>query len=114
MQYQYVVSAHKASSVLASVSGAFTLPEATDLVLAKNNRIEVHTLTAATGQLRQVGDWALNGKISTLHFFHPSDRLTGCILVTSEKFQFAVLSWDAEEQRVVTESTGEFTEVTGR
>ncbi|KAJ1792002.1 DNA damage-binding protein 1a, partial [Coemansia sp. RSA 1938] len=96
------------------VSGAFTLPEATDLVLAKNNRIEVHTLTAATGQLRQVGDWALNGKISTLHFFHPSDRLTGCILVTSEKFQFAVLSWDAEEQRVVTESTGEFTEVTGR
>ncbi|KAJ2481062.1 DNA damage-binding protein 1a [Coemansia sp. RSA 2131] len=114
MQYQYVVSAHKASSVLASVSGAFTLPEAMDLVLAKNNRIEVHTLTAATGQLRQVGGWALNGKISTLHFFHPSDRLTGCILVTSEKFQFAVLSWDAAEQRVITESTGEFTEVTGR
>ncbi|KAJ2498804.1 DNA damage-binding protein 1a [Coemansia sp. RSA 1972] len=114
MQYQYVVSAHKASSVLASVSGAFTLPEATDLVLAKYNRIEVHTLTAATGQLRQVGGWALNGKISTLHFFHPTDRLTGCILVTSEKFQFAVLSWDAAEQRVITESTGEFTEVTGR
>ncbi|KAJ2350906.1 DNA damage-binding protein 1a, partial [Coemansia sp. RSA 2618] len=112
MQYQYVVSAHKSSSVSACASGAFTSPDATNLVLSKNSLLEIHTL--ANGQLHLVGSWPLFGKITSLHFFHPADRLTGLILVTSEKFQFAVLSWDAANRRVATESTGEFAEVTGR
>ncbi|KAJ2382985.1 hypothetical protein H4S02_005500, partial [Coemansia sp. RSA 2611] len=114
MQYQYVVSAHKPSSVLASVSGAFTMPQATDLIVAKGNRLEVHTLAAGTDKLQLVGSWALNGRIASVDFMHPADRLTGLVLVTSDKFQFAVLSWDATEQRLATESTGEFGEATGR
>ncbi|KAI9499864.1 mono-functional DNA-alkylating methyl methanesulfonate N-term-domain-containing protein [Coemansia spiralis] len=112
MQYQYVVSAQKASSVAASVSGAFIAPHETNLILAKGNRLEIHGFAAQS--LNLVAEYQLNGRIASLHFFHPSDRLTGLILVTSEKFQFAVISWDAAEHCVVTESTGEIFEVTGR
>ncbi|KAJ2547316.1 DNA damage-binding protein 1a, partial [Coemansia sp. RSA 1933] len=84
MQYQYVVSAHKANSVTASVSGAFTAPHELNLVIAKGNRLEVHTFVAQQ-QLTLVGEYQLNGHISTVNFFHPADRLTGMLLVTSEK-----------------------------
>ncbi|KAJ1662770.1 DNA damage-binding protein 1a [Coemansia sp. RSA 1813] len=113
MQYQYVVSAHKANSVTASVSGSFTAPHELNLVVAKGNRLEVHAFVTRQ-QLNLVGEYQLNGQISTLHFFQPSDRLTGLLLVTSEKFQFAVLSWDATEHCITTESTGEIIEITGR
>ncbi|KAJ1873881.1 DNA damage-binding protein 1a [Coemansia sp. RSA 990] len=112
MQYQYVVSAYKASSVSKSTNGAFTSPQACNLIVAKNNQLQVFQFAA--GRLEQVGSWTLYGKIASLHFIHPKDRLTGVILVTSEKYQFAVLSWNAADQRIVTESTGEFVEVTGR
>ncbi|KAJ2557416.1 DNA damage-binding protein 1a [Coemansia sp. RSA 1933] len=36
------------------------------------------------------------------------------LLVTSEKRQFAILAWDAAEHSLVTESTGEIGEITGR
>ncbi|KAJ1902714.1 DNA damage-binding protein 1a [Coemansia sp. IMI 209127] len=113
MQYQYVVSAHKANSVTASVSGSFTAPHELNLVVAKGNRLEVHTFVTPQ-QLSLVGEYQLNGHISTLHFFQPADRLTGLLLVTSEKFQFATLSWDATEHCIATESTGEIVEITGR
>ncbi|KAJ2715873.1 hypothetical protein H4R19_000960 [Coemansia spiralis] len=113
MQYQYVVSAYKAGSVSASVRGAFTAPGAVNLIVAKGNRVQVHVHEGGE-RLRLVGECALNGTIATLHFMHPAERPTGLVVVTSDKFQFAVLAWDAEEQRVATESSGEFAEVTGR
>ncbi|ORX71661.1 hypothetical protein DL89DRAFT_204819, partial [Linderina pennispora] len=108
----YVVSAHKASSVTASVSGAFVAPHETNLVVAKGNRLEIHTQTSHG--LMLVTEQALYGRITSLHFFHPTGRLTGLVLVTSDKQQFAVLSWDAAAQTLVTESSGEIVERTGR
>ncbi|KAJ1936041.1 hypothetical protein EC988_008308, partial [Linderina pennispora] len=61
-----------------------------------------------------VTEQALYGRITSLHFFHPTGRLTGLVLVTSDKQQFAVLSWDAAAQTLVTESSGEIVERTGR
>ncbi|KAI8324485.1 hypothetical protein GQ54DRAFT_296163 [Martensiomyces pterosporus] len=112
MQYQYIVTAHKASSVTASISGPFIAPHETNLVVAKGNRLEIHTLTPQG--LRLVTEQQLYGRIVSLHFFHPKDRLTGLILATSDKYQFTVLSWDAASQSLVTESAGETVEKTGR
>ncbi|KAJ2797068.1 DNA damage-binding protein 1a, partial [Coemansia helicoidea] len=102
-----------AGSVSGSVRGAFTAAGAVNLIVAKGNRLEVHEHEGGE-RLRAVSESVLNGTIATVHFVHPADRATGVVVVTSDKFQFAVLAWDAEEQRVVTESTGEFAEVTGR
>ncbi|KAJ2834830.1 hypothetical protein GGI24_000195 [Coemansia furcata] len=114
MQYQYIVSAHKASSVTSSVSGPFRGPAETNLLVAKGNRIEIFT---TTGSLQAVGEYTFHGQISSLHIIHPEDRLTCLVLVVSSdgpRNKFAVLSWDAASQAILTESSGEIIEHTGR
>ncbi|KAJ2866660.1 DNA damage-binding protein 1a [Coemansia aciculifera] len=114
MQYQYIVSAHKASSVTSSVNGPFRTPNETNLLVAKGNRLEIFTTTTC---LQLVGEYSFHGQISSLHIFHPEDRLTCLVLVVSgeaSRNKFAVLSWDATEQTILTESSGEIIEHTGR
>ncbi|KAJ2780071.1 hypothetical protein H4R18_003651 [Coemansia javaensis] len=112
MQYQYVVSAHKASSVTCSVSGAFTAAGRADVVVARGARVAVQTLSG--GRLRRVGEWTANGRIAALQLVHPADRATALVVAVSDRFQFAVLAWDAEARAVATESTGALAEPTGR
>ncbi|KAJ2808954.1 hypothetical protein H4R20_000503 [Coemansia guatemalensis] len=121
MQYQYVVSAHKSSTVTDSVCGAFTSPDTTNLILAKGNRLEIHTVNTAaeavadgSTRLQLVEEVRLNGNVATIDFMQPTDRETGVVVVTSERQQFAVLSWDATARRVATESSGTLTQATGR
>ncbi|KAJ2440892.1 hypothetical protein GGF42_007475, partial [Coemansia sp. RSA 2424] len=121
MQYQYIVSAHKASSVTASVSGRFRTPDETNLLVGKGNRLELFTWTTqenSSSSLQLVGEYSFNGQITSLHILHPSDRLTCLCLVFSgtaaQTNKFAVLSWDAATQSMMTESSGHLIEHTGR
>ncbi|KAJ2318877.1 hypothetical protein GGI00_006513, partial [Coemansia sp. RSA 2681] len=120
--YQYIVSAHKASSVTASVSGQFRTPDETNLLVGKGNRLELFAWTtqesSSSNSLQLVGEYSFNGQITSLHILHPSDRLTCLCLVFSgtaaQTNKFAVLSWDAATQNMMTESSGHLIEHTGR
>ncbi|KAJ1819517.1 hypothetical protein LPJ56_003626, partial [Coemansia sp. RSA 2599] len=113
MQYQYVVSAHKSSSVVSAVSGPFLSPDEQNLIVGRGNRLQVFRKTA-TGHLDLVGEHAVNGQLQHVRFFQPSDRSTGMLLIVSSKQQFAVVVWDMMLKTMVTESTGKFIERTGR
>ncbi|KAJ2777203.1 DNA damage-binding protein 1a [Coemansia interrupta] len=121
MQYQYVASAYKSSSVVASVSGAFVSETENNVILARGSRLEVYRYHAEASEqdpdgahLQLLGEYPMHGTIETLDLFHPPDRPTAQLLVTSTKRQFAVLAWDAVAQTVCTESTGTVDERTGR
>ncbi|KAJ2737699.1 DNA damage-binding protein 1a, partial [Coemansia sp. BCRC 34301] len=115
--FQYIVSAHKASSVTSSVSGQFCGPDTTNLLVAKGNRLELYTWTSSA-RLQLVGEYSFNGQISTLHLLDPADRLaSACLVVSSSGAQstkFAVVSWDVASQSLTTESSGHIIEHTGR
>ncbi|KAJ1847346.1 DNA damage-binding protein 1a, partial [Coemansia sp. RSA 2703] len=121
MQYQYVASAYKSSSVVASVSGAFVSANEHNVILARGSRLEVYRYhseadgpDADGAYLQLLGEFPMHGTVQTLDLFHPADRPTAQLLVTSTKRQFAVLAWDAVAQTVCTESTGAVEERTGR
>ncbi|KAJ1724414.1 hypothetical protein LPJ53_001314 [Coemansia erecta] len=121
MQYQYVASAYKSSSVVASVGGAFVSATEHNVILARGSRLEVYRYHAEAGEqdtdgayLELLGEYPMHGTVETLDLFHPADRPTAQLLVTSTKRQFAVLAWDAVAQTVCTESTGTVDERTGR
>ncbi|KAJ2079785.1 DNA damage-binding protein 1a [Coemansia sp. RSA 988] len=121
MQYQYVVSAQKSSTVIDSACGSFAAPDTTNLIVAKGSRLEIYVVnTEATPvadgstRLQLLEEVRLNGNVATVDFIQPSDRATGVVVVTSERQQFAILSWDAAARRVATESSGTLTQATGR
>ncbi|KAJ2887982.1 hypothetical protein FB639_000949 [Coemansia asiatica] len=112
MQYQYVVSAHKSSSVVAAVSGSFVSSTEQNLIVARGNRLQVFRQHQDTLEL--LGEHSVNGQLHHVEFFQPLDRSTGLLLIVSSKQQFAVVSWDVTQRVMVTESTGGFNERTGR
>ncbi|KAJ1679244.1 hypothetical protein EV182_002445, partial [Spiromyces aspiralis] len=112
MQYHYVVTAHKPSSVQSAVKGAFIDPSATNLIVAKNHILEIYH--DANDSVRLMAEYVLNGQIQTLDVLHPKDRITALILITTSKKQFAVLSWDSMSGKIITESFGSLIERLGR
>ncbi|KAJ1882680.1 DNA damage-binding protein 1a [Coemansia sp. RSA 486] len=115
MQYQYVVSAHKSSSVVSAASGAFVSPDSRNLLISRGSRLQVmRQQQTASGHLDPVNEYTVNGHLHHMEFLHPADRSTGYLLLVSSKRQFALVAWDEVAQNMVTESTGEFIERTGR
>ncbi|KAJ1916461.1 DNA damage-binding protein 1a [Mycoemilia scoparia] len=131
MQYHYVVTAHKPTSVQAAVKGTFINPGVLNLIVAKNNVLEIyHTSTesgarvgsssgdvggtGSSGGFKLIAEYTLNGVIQTLDFIHPQGRITGLIFITTSKRQFMTLVWDSLTGKPRTESAGDVIERVGR
>ena len=80
MSYNYVVTAHKPSSVTHSLTGNFTAPDALNLIVSKGTRIEIHSIEA--DGLNHMLDVPLYGRVATMVLWRPASASTDMMCVT--------------------------------
>ena len=108
MTHCYVVTAQPATAVTCNIVCSFTGPNLRELILAKGNHLEVHTLTsgsAAAGaatRLQQILDATVHGKIVSIDKFRPSNSQTDYLFLLTERKNFCILGYDALGKRLMT------------
>ncbi|GJN15385.1 hypothetical protein PR202_gb02295 [Eleusine coracana subsp. coracana] len=90
--WNYVVTAHKPTSVSHSCVGNFTSPNQLNLIIAKCTRIEIHLLTPQG--LQPMLDVPIYGRIATIELFRPH--------------------WDADKSELLTRAMGDVSDRIGR
>ncbi|KAL2629921.1 hypothetical protein R1flu_014607 [Riccia fluitans] len=110
--WNYVVTAHKPTNVTHSCVGNFTGPQELNLIIAKCTRIEIHLLTPHG--LQPMLDVPLYGRIATLELFRPPGESQDVLFISTERYKFCVLQWDAEAGELVTRAMGDVSDRIGR
>ena len=101
MDLNYVVTCQKATAVTAAFTARFTSAEATNLVVVKGNHVEVHECTA--DGLSLLLDVPIYGDIADVRTVRPPGEARDLLLVlTDDRFQGALLAYDAETGTVAT------------
>lgn len=108
----YVVSAQKATAVGHSVTGYFTSSTDLNLVIAKGNSLEVHTLTPEG--LQGVTTVPIYGRIASLKAFRPPNSDKDLLFILTEKYKFCVLEFDESTGGLVTKANGDASDRVGR
>jgi DNA damage-binding protein 1 len=98
--WNYVVTAHKPTSVTHSCVGNFTSPQELNLIVAKCTRIEIHLLTPQG--LQPMLDVPIYGRIATLELFRPHGEAQDFLFIATERYKFCVLQWDPESSELIT------------
>ncbi|KAG9298245.1 hypothetical protein G9A89_002733 [Geosiphon pyriformis] len=109
--WNYVVTAHKPSTILGLATGSFTSPDVTNLIIQKLTRIEIYIL--APEGLKSFFDFPVYDRIACMLLFHPEGRKTDLLFVTTESYQFFVISFDPTTDSIVTEGTGDLSQTVG-
>ena len=102
--FNYVATAQKPTAVTHSLTARFTSGEETNLILAKTNRLEIHTLQPHG--LTPFLDVPIYGRISNIKAIHFPGETQEHLLVCTERFKFCVLSFDRTTQEIVTRAYG--------
>ena len=109
----YVVTAQPPAAVTHSSLAHFTGPDVTNLIIVKCTRLEVHTLSEHDG-LVPVLDVGLYGRVATMEVFRPPEEEQDLIFLTTERYQFCVLRYDAAKRQITTKAQGELRNRIGR
>eukprot|EP00250_Pteridium_aquilinum_P005894 c15914_g1_i1 orf=464-3730(-) len=110
--WNYVVTAHKPTNVTHSCVGNFTGAQELNLIIAKCTRIEIHLLTPQG--LQPMLDVPIYGRIATLELFKPPGEAQDFLFISTERYKFCVLQWDAEAGELVTRAMGDVSDRIGR
>ncbi|CAA7046991.1 unnamed protein product [Microthlaspi erraticum] len=110
--WNYVVTAHKPTSVTHSCVGNFTSPQELNLIVAKCTRIEIHLLTPQG--LQPMLDVPIYGRIATLELFRPHGEAQDFLFIATERYKFCVLQWDSESSELITRAMGDVSDRIGR
>ncbi|EEC79792.1 hypothetical protein OsI_21216 [Oryza sativa Indica Group] len=110
--WNYVVTAHKPTSVTHSCVGNFTGPNQLNLIVAKCTRIEIHLLTPQG--LQPMIDVPIYGRIATLELFRPHNETQDFLFIATERYKFCVLQWDGEKSELLTRAMGDVSDRIGR
>eukprot|EP00281_Chroomonas_sp_CCMP1168_P025534 CAMPEP_0206228886 /NCGR_PEP_ID=MMETSP0047_2-20121206/9404_1 /ASSEMBLY_ACC=CAM_ASM_000192 /TAXON_ID=195065 /ORGANISM="Chroomonas mesostigmatica_cf, Strain CCMP1168" /LENGTH=1100 /DNA_ID=CAMNT_0053652151 /DNA_START=70 /DNA_END=3372 /DNA_ORIENTATION=+ len=111
-QYNYVVTAHKPSNVNLSATGNFTSPTELNLIVAKCNRLVIYTLTP--DGLQPVLDTPIYGRIATLELFRTTGAEKDSLCLTTERWKFCVLEYDADTRELTTKAMGDLQDRIGK
>ncbi|CAG9324331.1 unnamed protein product [Blepharisma stoltei] len=79
-KWNYLASAHKSSAVATSLVCNFTSPEDRNLIVAKGNRIEIHTLTEEN--IIPIQEFSLFGIVRFIEKLHPQTGSDSLLIVT--------------------------------
>ena len=112
MSYSYVVTSQKPTAVHASCVCHFTSASDRNLVIAKGNHLEIHTVRE-NGLVSEF-DVPLFGKITALDFYRPAGAALDVIFVLTEKKHFTVLGYDAANRKLMPRTTGNLKDRVGR
>lgn len=103
--FNYCVTAHKPTAVIASVVGNFTGPNDVNLIIAKSTQIEVHKLTPHGLEL--VMDLPIFGRVSCIELFRPKSKLQDNLFVLVEKYKICILECDTTTGEPITRAHGD-------
>eukprot|EP00111_Clytia_hemisphaerica_P011207 TCONS_00032834-protein len=112
MSHNYIVTAQEATGINASVTGHFTGPNDLNLIIAKNNKLEVHLVTPAGLQSKL--DLSVYGRISALQLFRPVNEKQDYLFILTEKFRIAILYYKSDTGTIVTKAYGDVQDKIGR
>ncbi|KAF8248907.1 DNA damage-binding protein 1 [Wilcoxina mikolae CBS 423.85] len=101
----YLASIHKASAVRRAVKANFFSPDEPSLVVAKANRAEIYTLSAACLYLRT--SFRVYGSINGLLTLRPSNSSTDHLFITTDHNDYFTVSWDRERDTIRNERTAQ-------
>ena len=102
--YAYVVSAQKPTCTTHAFVGNFTAPDDVNLIVARSTRLEIHKLTEEG--LDTMFSVDIYGRIATMNLFKPKGASTHSIFLSTEKYVFCVLEFNAERQELVSVAKG--------
>ncbi|KAJ3361212.1 DNA damage-binding protein 1a [Allomyces javanicus] len=108
----YFVTAHPPSAVSHAQKGSFTGPNDVNLVVCKTTRLEIYLLGETGTELVHAEN--LFARVQVLHLVRPADRPTDLLFLCTDRFQYALLSWDPSRNVFKTEQAGSLEEKAGR
>eukprot|EP01127_Copromyxa_protea_P023248 TRINITY_DN865_c0_g1_i1.p1 TRINITY_DN865_c0_g1~~TRINITY_DN865_c0_g1_i1.p1 ORF type:complete len:1101 (-),score=191.49 TRINITY_DN865_c0_g1_i1:52-3354(-) len=108
---QYVVSANKPTIVTHSVVGNFTSSHDVNLILSKGTRIEIFLIGEDNIQAQY--DVGIYGRISTMFLFRTKNEKQDSLWLSTERFKFCILTYDAETGEIKTRANGDLRDRTG-
>ncbi|XP_067655980.1 DNA damage-binding protein 1-like isoform X1 [Haliotis asinina] len=114
MAYNYVVTAHKPTSVNACVTGNFTSPDDLNLIIAKNTRMELYVVTPEG--LRPVKEVGIYGKIAVMELFRPPGETKDLLFVLTARYHAMILECQQEGDtlEIITRAHGNVQDRIGR
>ena len=112
MAHNYVVTAQPPTAVLHCLVGNFTGPEDINLIVAYSTRIEVSRLTPEG--LQPVFEAGIYGRVATMKLLRLEGETTDSLFLTTERYFFCLLGWDAAAKQFQTKSNGDLHDRIGR
>eukprot|EP00889_Picochlorum_renovo_P004265 jgi/Picre1/31295/NNA_006648.t1 len=109
--YNYILTAHKPTSVTQSAVGSFTGSSDVNLIVAKSSRLEIHRLTEEG--LQGLIDVPLYGRISVLELFRPETFEKDVLFILTERYKFCVLEY-TKNGELQTLANGDLSDKIGR
>lgn len=110
MAHNYVVTAHKASSVTDCVVGHFTAPDELNLIVSKSTHVEIHLVTS--DGLQPLHDVPIYGRVAAMKLFRPKAESRDLLFLSTERYRFCILGYEAGE--LVTLANGDLQDRRGR
>jgi len=89
MANNYVVTAHKPTAVNACVTGNFTSHDELNLLIAKNTRLEVYSVTPEG--LRPLKEISVYGRIAVLQLFRPPGENKDLLFLLTARYNAMIL-----------------------
>lgn len=111
MSYTYIVSSQKPTAINNSIVCNFTGCNEKNLIIAKNNILEVKTFT--NNVLGATISTAVYGRIVVLDFYRPSSQSQDVVFLLTEKKQFCVLGYDAATKTIINRHKGDVRDKVG-
>lgn len=102
--YNYVATPHKSSLIDHCVTGHFLDKEELNLIVSKGTRLEI--LKTCPEGLEPVFELPIYGKITTMNVYRPPGEELDRLFVSTEKYDFIVLSYSPEIGEIVTNAKG--------
>jgi DNA damage-binding protein 1 len=112
MAYTYIASTHKSTAVNHSILCNFTSPEDINLILIKNNYIEVKLVTP--DGLQNVLTSSIYGRITALDFYRPANSQQDVLFLLTEQKQFCILGYDAISKVIISRAKGNVCDKVGK
>ncbi|KAL8617543.1 DNA damage-binding protein 1 [Nucella lapillus] len=114
MAHNYVVTAHKPTAVSACVTGNFTSPDDLNLIIAKNTRMEIYSVTPEG--LRPVKEIGIYGRIAVMKLFRPPNETKDHMFVLTGKYNAMILECQQEGEsiEIITRAHGNVQDKIGR
>jgi len=114
MAFNYVVTAHKPTSVSNGVTGHFTSPNDLNLIIAKNTRLEIYVVTPEG--LRPIKEIMIYGRISVIELFRPPGETKDMLFLLTHRYNAMILECqgDGDSLEIITRAHGNVQDQIGR